>query len=392
MKILFLTKFFQDLLPSEHLRIVKNIASELSKSNDVTVIKPLPVIPKFLYKLSKDWKNYSEHPLHIREDFDVFYPKYKRFPLSYYYYDDKSIEKVTYSFLESNNIDFDIMYSHWPYPDGAAALRIARRRNKKFVLHFHGGNPQFFLNNNRIKERVQWVLDNSDLVIFVSNGIKNETEKYFRLNKYCVIHNGINQELFYPTDKTTARLKLNIPLEKKILLSVAYLKKAKRIDLVINALHTIQDENILYYIIGDGEEKQNLLDLVSRYKLSNRVKFIGSCKYEDIPLWMNAADLLVQPSDYESFGQIFVESLLCQTSVIGTNVGGIPEIIKSNENGILIEPNNVVQLTKAINYSLQKRWDNNFLSYSVNEYSLQKMCEKIIGEFKRITNIHNKDI
>jgi glycosyltransferase involved in cell wall biosynthesis len=228
------------------------------------------------------------------------------------------------------------------------------------------------------------LLKKSDLVIFVSEGALRETEKYFTLSKSVVVHNGIDDKSFIPIDKCKARQMLGLPCNKKIILSVCTLKKEKKLDLVLKSMHLINDKNIIYYIVGEGAERKNLVKLINQFNLNDQVFFVGKKTYKEINLWMNAANILVQPSEFESFGLIFVEALMCKTPVIGTFVGGIPEIIKNNKNGLLIESNNVNALKNAIVDGLEKKWDYDFLRKSVIDFSISNMAKKVVDEMKKL--------
>jgi len=383
MKVFFLTKLFPDFRDFDYAKLIENLAIEMSTLVKVNVLKPLPYFPIYSTKLLAQIYYFNNLPK-VKGKLDIKYLKYLRFPFSYNLCDDITIANNTEKYIKRNHLEFDIIYSHWPYPDGYAAYKTAKKFNKKFVLHFHAADPKFFIKNKRIRNKVQFLLKKSDLVIFVSEGIMKETKKNFDIPKSVVVHNGTDNKIFKPLNKCETRQMLGMPCNKKIILSVCILKKAKRLDLVLTAMNLINDENLYYYIVGDGKEKDYLIKLVDKFNLRDKVFFVGKKPYNEINLWMNAADILVQPSEFESFGQIFVEALLCQTPVIGTNVGGIQEIVQNNKNGLLIESNNVNALKNAIVYGIEKKWDYDYLRKSVEHFSISNMANKVIAEIKKI--------
>jgi len=96
-------------------------------------------------------------------------------------------------------------------------------------------------------------------------------------------------------------------------------------------------------IIGDGLEKERLVNLANELKLGNSILFAGKIKNEDLPKFYASADVFVGPSiitekgDTEGLGVVFLEAIASGTCVIGTNVGGIPDIIKNNEGNKLFD-------------------------------------------------------
>ena len=103
------------------------------------------------------------------------------------------------------------------------------------------------------------------------------------------------------------------------------------------------------------------------------MKYLNYKPHNEIPIWMNACDVFVLPSLNEGNPTVLVECLGCGRPFVGTRVGGVPEIITSDDFGLLCEPANPNDLANRIIVALDKEWDNN----KIREYSEQFIWDNI---------------
>jgi len=177
--------------------------------------------------------------------------------------------------------------------------------------------------------------------------------------KIAIIPNGIDFKRF-SKKINSSRLVENYGLKnKKILLTVASLIKMKGIDLVIKSLPEVLGKvpDAAYIIVGDGPERNNLEDLAIKLGLKEKVIFAGSLKYpsERLLEFYAASDLFILPSykvkddpRIECFGIVFLEAMASGKPVIGTDSGGIKEVIADNKTGLLVQQGNIKNLSAAI--------------------------------------------
>jgi len=195
------------------------------------------------------------------------------------------------------------------------------------------------------------VYKNAKICIAASSAIK----KYFEeigCQNIEIIPNGIDLEKFKNLDRQRSREKLGFK-DEFVVMTVARLEKIKGIEHLIKSAKIISlnppnQHKSVFLIIGDGRERKNLESLVVRLNLINQVKFLGQIPNEKIPEYLVAADCFVLPSLKEGFGIAILEAMACGLPVIGTNVGGIPDIIKDGKSGILVEPKDPEAIAKAI--------------------------------------------
>ncbi len=169
-----------------------------------------------------------------------------------------------------------------------------------------------------------------------------------------VVINGTDPQRFYPMeDDLRQELKVQ---HNKILLTTTRLVSRKGVDTVIKALPEIikYHPDVVYLIVGEGDHKFHLEQLVEEMELQHVVRFIGKIPYEDLIRYYNTCDVFVMPSktehpDVEGFGLVFLEANACGKPVIGSMSGGIPDAINHEQTGLLVEEQNHDELAKAVN-------------------------------------------
>ncbi len=277
--------------------------------------------------------------------------------------------------------------SYWSFLRNIPYVLISKHfSDGKVILHIHGGKFHIFFKKSPaiIKEIIKLSFNNSDCIIVTSPvWITIIREIYSKYNPIYSISNGFDPKIIYPIPKERARELLNLPKNKKILLSIGHLEDFKGHKYLLESLKSIGKyrSNIVAYIIGTGSLKENLNRLISEYKLE-KVCFLAGEKdhLNEIPLWINACDIFVLPSLAEGNPTVMFECLGCGKPFIGTKVGGIPEIIISAEYGFLVEPANSKDLTEKIITALDKEWNNK----KILEYSQQFTWENIAHQILKI--------
>jgi glycosyltransferase involved in cell wall biosynthesis len=197
-------------------------------------------------------------------------------------------------------------------------------------------------------------------VIAVSEALKKRiVELGIPENKIAVVPNGVDPKKFYPISKSLAREKLGLPAHRKLLLSVGALNSVKGFDHLIRAIKTLIDEfretDIFLAIVGDGDLRKTLLRTISAYSLDAHVRLIGTVPHAQLHLWYSAADVFCLASRSEGWPNVVIESLACGTPVVATAVGGIPEIIRSEALGCLVDGDDS-QLAGKIRHALSRSW------------------------------------
>lgn len=220
----------------------------------------------------------------------------------------------------------------------------------------------------------------SNKTIAVSENIKSSFVRLpFMASKISVIHNSIDCGDFL--DKNTAIEKLSSEKREentKYIGTIAELNTNKNIGVALEAIAKAVKEmpNIKYFVLGDGAEKQNLIQKIKELNLQNNVVFCGFVP--GAKKYLKAFDLFLLTSRTEAFGYVLLEAGCAGVPVIAPRVGGIPEIIKNNVDGILIDNQNTQEIAESILKVLSDTELATKLSDSLKNKTLQKFNKKIM--------------
>jgi glycosyltransferase involved in cell wall biosynthesis len=179
-------------------------------------------------------------------------------------------------------------------------------------------------------------------------------------NHLVEISNAIDTNVFHHIDVNPEKLGYKNFNEKKILLFVGNLLAVKRLDLILLALKKINNSNFVLLIVGDGYEKAKYQNLSVELGLSDQVVFLGKILDKNLlAQYYSVADLVVIPSDYESFSLVALESLACATPLIVSKIDGMLGRVNEGVDGLFFLPGNDVDLSQKIiqffNYSEEQR-------------------------------------
>lgn len=305
-----------------------------------------------------------------------------------------SIYKETSKIVKENNIE-KIFLGHFYIPYVITALILKKFKNIPYTIFTHGLEILETKNSPKSSYILKLCLKNAQNIIVTTDYLKNKIiNKYYNLDlnkKIIKVPPGVNSGFFQP-NLNTSSLKNKLDLKnKKIIFTCGRLVKRKNHQLVIKALPEILKKipNAIYLIAGIGPEEKQLKKQVEELNLENQVKFLGEIKNKDLPLYYNLADIFCMPSlyneetgDIEGFGMVFIEAQACGTPTIGSNTGGIPDAIRNNIDGFLIDPKSSQDLaSKIIKLLLDPELANKIGKAGrekvVTEHNWKKLVEKL---------------
>ena len=233
-----------------------------------------------------------------------------------------------------NNHDIDLMHVHYAIPHAAAAYmakQILAKQNKNipFITTLHGTDITLVGRDKTYSPVVTFSMEESDVLTAVSNNLREETYKYFTIDKPIeVIYNFVDVERFH-RKPVNAFKQLMAPNGERIIAHASNFRKVKRVEDVLKTFLLIHKEiPAKLMLIGDGPERPMIEELTRNCSSAKDIKFLG--KQEQMEDLLPIADLFLLPSEYESFGLAALEAMAAEVPVISTNAGGLPEI---NING-----------------------------------------------------------
>ncbi len=229
----------------------------------------------------------------------------------------------------------------------------------------------------------RWTFNHADKILSLLDHSKRELVKLgINQDKIEPYTYWVNQQIFTPQDKTFAKNKLQWDARQFHLLFVGRIFEKKGINELLEAAKILKDNpEIKIHIAGTGplEEK------VREYAQSNyQLDFIGKIDNQNLPQYFQAADVFIIPSTHEEgAGRVIMEALSCGTPVIGSNRGGIPEILDSSVGELIdVTPQNIVEAISSMRERLrqQKITLQSCRSYAENKFS-KKNSETIINAY-----------
>ena len=229
---------------------------------------------------------------------------------------------------------------------GAFFVKILRPRTS-FILTLQEGDSESHLRYGKMGLVGLWwrmMLRAADEVTVISTYLGRYAASQGFCGKPRLIPNGADIKKF--TNHESRITNQGNP----IVITTSRLVRKNGVDILIRAIAEVKKEipEIRCHIVGDGEERDRLQELSRGLGLERNVVFFGTVAYRDIPRYLHEADIFARPSRSEGMGSSFVEAMAAGLPVIGTPVGGIPDIIRDRETGILVKENNPRALADAI--------------------------------------------
>ncbi len=257
-----------------------------------------------------------------------------------------------------------------------------------YVISAWGTDVMKFPQQNFINKAIlKYNLHKADAICATSATIQN----YLRpvtSKKVTIIPFGVNIAEFCKKEVTNLFDKTTF-----VIGSIKPLEELYNIHILIQSFSIIKlkypTKNIKLLIIGEGLQETNLKKLVATLQLTNDVVFTGRIAFNQIPTYFNMLDILVNISDYESFGVSVIEAMACAKPVIVTNVGGLKEIINSDTIGLKVDVGNVEQTTTAIeklitDKELYERISINARKHVVKHYNWENNLQTMIDEYTKL--------
>lgn len=235
----------------------------------------------------------------------------------------------------------DVVHSHMVHANIFARLNRFFKPVPKLICTAHSSNEGGYM--RMLAYRVTNNI--ADINTNVSSSARNTFIKKKAFNENSIfVYNGINLNRF----KNTGNIERN-KNHKEIfkLIAVGRLNISKDYPNLLKAMKIIKNKgytNFSLSIAGDGEEKNNIIDLINNYGLQEQISLLG--RRNDIPDLMSSSDIFVLSSSFEGFGLVVAEAMACNTFVIGTDCGGVKEVMGGT--GILVQPKDSRALAQAL--------------------------------------------
>jgi glycosyltransferase involved in cell wall biosynthesis len=386
MKILTLSCAFPN--PAEPLlgTFIRSRMQGVAKFADVKVVAPLGVL-----NYSHIGKKQASLPTpHQRYDgrLDVVHPRY-------FYPPGGTVLNPLFLAAQliaplmrlHRQFPYQVIDSHFGYPSGVAAALVAAFLKIPFVVTLRG-NETMHAQDPMISRSLKWALRRAPAVITVSQRLREFAIAMGAApSRVRTIPNGIEVSVFYLRDRVESRLKHGIALDEKLILSAGALIERKGHHRIVRALKSLEDNGLRARLLiagGPGPEggfERQTREVVAQCGLNSRVDFLGAVKPESLAELMSASDVLCLASSREGWPNVVHESLGCGTPVVSTDIGGIPDMLPSEQYGLIVPLGDQPALEQGLSRALRKTWDRDAISAWGRSRSWDCVAKEVLEVF-----------
>lgn len=316
-------------------------------------------------------------------------------------------------FAEREGLTYDVIHSHyWLSGLAALSLRAAWRAPVIHMFHTLGRMKNRVARRPEEQEPPQRLEAERRIVQEVDRLVAATPVEKAQLvwlygatpSHISVIPPGVDLERFRPLPKEEARRVLGFPPDRRYVLFVGRIEPLKGLETLMRAVAILAQEcptwtrDFAVVIIGGDPdapadaEMRRLQQLREDLGVSDLVTFLGAKAQETLPYYYNAADVVVMPSDYESFGLVALEAMACGTPVIASEVGGLVYLVRHGETGLRVPRRQPIALARALDRLLRdeglrwrmgesgRRW--------AQEFAWPLIADRILGLYQEVLKAH----
>lgn len=311
-----------------------------------------------------------------------YFPKMQELYLNYY---SRIVKKLVKIIAEEDG-KIDLVHIHSALDMGIAYDKSGI--DYPYVITEHSTKYSRNLINNVQKKYLPNVFKKANRVLVVGNGLKNDISTYVDKKRIEIIPNLVKM----PKGDL---LKVKTENRKRFrFFSLGFLTYKKGMDLLIEAFNLGKDKlnDVELLIGGDGEERNNLKELIDNYGLNDNIKLLGELNREEVAINMQECDCFILASRNETFGIVYIEAMNFGKPVIATITGG-PDTFINEKCGLLVENENVEAIKNAMikMYKEYEKYDKDYISsFCENNFSEKVVATRLISIYREV--IDNKDV
>ncbi|MEQ1656014.1 MAG: glycosyltransferase family 4 protein [Nitrospira sp.] len=382
MKILVFTSLYPNNVCPNHGVFVKERMTAFARLDgcETRVIAPVPYFPPV--HLTDRVRYRQVTPIEIIEGVPVYHPRYPMIPklaMSFHGL-GMFIGALPVVRRLKREFDFDAIDAHYVYPDGFAAVLLARYFGVPMVVSARGSDISQFSEFPIVRRFLRYTLNRANHAIAVCDALKVAMmELGCESRKIAVIPNGVDTKKFHPIQKQEAKARLGLS-DTRLVVSVGGLIPRKGHDLLLKGFQQLLvargRRDVMLAIIGEGPLRKTLEREIEILGLRDCVRLVGAVPHHELINWYSAADASCLASSREGWANVILESMACGTPVVATAVWGSPEIISTDRVGLLTacDPDDIAV---ALGKALERVWDRDEILAHAQQYTWRNAAEHV---------------
>ncbi|MCB7305204.1 glycosyltransferase [Bariatricus massiliensis] len=282
---------------------------------------------------------------------------------------------------ELQNKGFDLIHAHSFISGGYIAIQLKQKFGCKCVITEHSSKILLHQLNDYEESILKKCVENSDIFISVSNNLKKAIENITgEKKKILVIPNMVNC-IFSFKEKMQKDF---------IFASVGNLIPLKQMNYLVEAFSEAfkNQKNVLLYIAGDGPERDRLNQLIVKYQMQKQILLLGEISRKEVVRLLQRSKVMVLLSKVETFGIAYIEALATGNVILGSNNGGINDIV-NKDNGVILDSLDIESIVRGlkkiyVNYDLYNPKEISMLCKE--NYGSEKICSQLRCEYEKLIN------
>ena len=391
LKVLMLTRLFPSTPFPTLGTFCLERAKALAEHAEVRVMVPTPYFPAGL-PAPKEWRLWSavERQRELAGGIRASYPRYLSIPKIATFSQGLAVAHSAWRDFKAHYADWrpDVIDGHFAFPDGYAAVRLARQLGVPSVVTCHGADLRLYHEQAFVGAMLAWTLRTANRVVSVSTDLKRRSIAQGCPEANTVfLTNGVDLDKFALRSQAECRERLGLPQARKIGVYVGNLIDRKNQSLVVRAAAEIRQRGHtppLTVLVGDGPNRKKLEQETAELGLGADVILAGQRPHEEVALWMGAADWLLLSSDYEGWATVYFEAMACGRPVLTSDVNSARDAVCKPAYGQVIDPITAEAFATAIIEASNTQYDARLIRAYAEEHSWARWAEQALAVFANV--------
>ncbi|KOR88810.1 N-acetyl-alpha-D-glucosaminyl L-malate synthase BshA [Paenibacillus solani] len=325
------------------------------------------------FRLGSFHKNIFYHEVEVNDYYVFRYPPY-----------DLSLASKMAQVAKMQQLD--VLHVHYAVPHAVCALLAKQMvgNQLKVVTTLHGTDITVLAQDESLKDLIRLGINESDAVTAVSQDLIRETRELLDISRDIdLTYNFVDPRVYYYRDSKSLRQDYASPNEK-IMMHISNFRPVKRVNDVVDIFARVQEHiPSKLLLVGEGPDLPKIQCRINELGLEDKVRFLG--KQDEIAHVISMADVLLLPSEKESFGLVALEAMACGVPTVGSTAGGIPELVTHGETGFLAPIGDTETMAQHVLEILKDEALSERLRKACLERSMTMFCNKLIrGKYEEI--------